>query len=126
MYGHPKYVKDYLIIFYLIFIYPMVPSLKKTVLDIYPLLNGVRLMHRALMRFKNPCRLCTHKVLLTAVLLSQRLSLSVLGPHQFNTVRAPWINIFLKVRSPRLLIPSMRLFSPLACWRGVSPIQAAI
>jgi EAL domain-containing protein (putative c-di-GMP-specific phosphodiesterase class I) len=27
-----------------------------------------------------------------------------LDPHQFNTVRAPWIIIFLKVRSPRLLI----------------------
>jgi hypothetical protein len=62
-------------------------------------------MHRALMRFKNPYRLCTRKVLMAAVLLSLRQRLSVLGPHQFNAIRAPWINIFLKVRSARLLIP---------------------
>ena len=54
----------------------------------------------------------------------QRLKPSVLFSTQMTTARAPSINSFLSIRLPRLLMPPMRVLSPLAYCFGVKPNQA--
>jgi hypothetical protein len=69
----------------------------------------------------------------TAAILGPRRSLSasihtlrrarMLG-EQRSAERAPWINRVRRYRSPRLLIPSSIVRSPLECSRGTNPSHA--
>jgi hypothetical protein len=57
---------------------------------------------------------------------THRLNRSDLPAAVRTTARAPWTSRVRRCWSPRLLIPIRIVRSPLECWRGTSPSQAAM